>query len=148
VFPAAQMVGGTGAVFALDVQQPVLRHIERTAKSAQLFNIYPVWSDFDVYRGADIAPHSLDLVLLANNLTLSQNHGELLREMSRLVRPGGRIVVIDWKDEELPMGPAMRYSPSQAKELFVSPLVRQYDEFDAGPYHYGLIFLRTERSVA
>ncbi|MFZ2804184.1 MAG: methyltransferase domain-containing protein [Patescibacteria group bacterium] len=149
VFPAAERVGGMGAVYAVDVQKGALERIAKMAKDAQLFNITPVWSDFDVYRAAQIDDASLDLLLLVNNLMLSQNHEQLVREMARLTRPGGRIVVVDWTSGPSPFGPRpdQRITPSSAKNLLLSPLMKFYDEFAAGPYHYGLIYLRTDEAV-
>ncbi len=149
VFPAAQLVGGKGAVYAVDIQRSVLEQIEKSAKEQQFWNVYPVWSDIDVYRATHVEPESLDLTLLINNLFLSQNRPQLLREMARLTRPNGRIVVVEWKTEATPLGPpqASRISKEDAKKELQSPLIKYYDEFEAGPYHYGLIYLRTEVPV-
>lgn len=149
VFPAAQMVGGKGKVFAVDIQRSVLMHIERLSKEQQFFNVYPVWSDIDVYRATHITPESLDITLLINNLFLSQNRAQLVREMARLTRPGGRIVIVEWKPMSSPIGPAsdQRLSKEQSRNLLASPLMTYYDDFEAGPYHYGLIYLRTEEPV-
>lgn len=149
VFPAAQLVGGTGAVFAVDIQKGVLEHIEKTSKQMQFFNVYPVWSDIDVFRATRIDPGTLDLTLLANNLYLSQNKPQLVREMARLTRPGGRIVVVEWKPSKTPIGPPLenRLEPSKAREMLASPLISYYDDFEAGPYHYGMIYLRTNERV-
>lgn len=149
VFPAAQLVGGKGAVFAVDIQKGVLEQIEKTSKEQQFWNVYPVWSDIDVYRATRIEPESLDLTLLINNLYLSQNKEQLVREMARLTRPNGKIVVVEWKATESPLGPApeKRVSQEDAKHILKSPLMTLADEFEAGPYHYGLIYTRTEARI-
>lgn len=149
IFPAAQLVGGKGAVYAVDIQRGVLEHIEQSAKEQQFWNVYPVWSDIDVYRATRIEPESLDLTLLINNLYMSQNKEQLIREMARITRPNGRIVVAEWKASESPLGPPtdQRIGKEEAKELLKSPLMKYFDEFEAGPYHYGLIYLRTETPV-
>jgi ubiquinone/menaquinone biosynthesis C-methylase UbiE len=150
VFPAAQLVGGSGVVYAVDIQRNVLEHIERLAKEQQFFNVVPVWSDIDVFRATRVEPASLDLTLLINNLYLSQNHESLMKEMARLTRPGGRIVVVEWKPGQSPIGPTPehRIDPASAKKELTSPLIKLYDEFEAGEFHYGLIYLRTEEPVA
>lgn len=146
VFPAAQLVGGKGAVYAVDIQRSVLEQIEKTAKEMQFWNIYPVWSDIDVFRATRIDDASLDLTLLVNNLYLSQNRPQLVREMARLTRPGGRVVVVEWKATQTPIGPptAQRMDAEQAKAALKSPLITYLDAFDAGQYHYGLIYTRTD----
>jgi ubiquinone/menaquinone biosynthesis C-methylase UbiE len=149
VFPAAQLVGGKGAVFAVDIQRGVLEQVEKRAKDGQFWNVYPVWSDIDVYRATRIDESSLDITLLINNLYLSQNRQSLVREMARLARPGSRIVVVEWKPTASPLGPpsGQRLSKEEAKKILKSPLIEFHDEFEAGPYHYGLIFHRTDKPV-
>ena len=149
VFPAAQLVGGKGKVFAVDIQRSVLDHIEKLAKEQQFWNVQPIWSDIDVYRATHIEPATLDLTLLINNLFLSQNRDHLVKEMARLTRPGGRIVVVEWKASKSPIGPPTenRIDVEVAKKMLKTPLFELYDEFEAGPYHYGLIYLRTEEPI-
>ncbi len=149
VFPAAQLVGAAGKVFAVDIQRDVLEHIEKRAKDGQFWNVQPVWADIDVYRATRIDEGSLDLTLLINNLYLSQNRPALLREMARLARPGSRLVVVEWKPTASPLGPptSQRLTPEEAGKLLKSPLFEFHDEFEAGPYHYGLIYHRTEKPV-
>ncbi|MEO5928134.1 MAG: methyltransferase domain-containing protein [Patescibacteria group bacterium] len=149
VFPAAQLVGPKGVVYAVDIQRAVLEQVEKTAKSEQMFNIKCVWSDIDVYGATRIDPGSLDLTLLINNLYLSQNRPQLVREMARLTRPEARLVVVEWKTISTPIGPpvAQRISHDDAKAALVSPFFKLADEFEAGPYHYGLIYTRTKLPV-
>jgi ubiquinone/menaquinone biosynthesis C-methylase UbiE len=149
VFPAAQLVGAKGAVFAVDIQRGVLEQIEKRAKDGQFWNVYPVWSDIDVFRATRIDESSLDITLLVNNLYLSQNRPALVREMARLAKPGSRIVVVEWKPTASPIGPAtsQRLSKDEAKKILKSPLIEFGDEFEAGPYHYGLIYYRTDKAV-
>lgn len=149
VFPAAQLVGGKGKVYAVDIQKSVLERIEKLAKEQQFWNVYPVWSDIDVFRATRIAPASLDFTLLINNLHLSQNPSQLTREMARLTRPGGRIVVVDWKTTHSPIGPPTkeRIDMEEAITLLSTPLMTLHEKFEAGPYHYGLLYFRTDVSV-
>lgn len=149
VFPAAQLVGSQGVVFAVDIQRSVLDQIERRAKDQQFWNVFPVWSDIDVYGATRIDDGSLDLTLLVNNLYLSQNKPQLVREMARLARPGSKIVVVEWKTSASPLGPApdKRIDAEEAKKLLESPLIEFHDSFEAGPYHYGLIYYRTNKQL-
>ncbi|MBI5654961.1 methyltransferase domain-containing protein [Candidatus Uhrbacteria bacterium] len=149
VFPAAQLVGANGSVFAVDIQRSVLEQIEKRAKDGQYFNVFPVWSDIDVYRATRIEDASLDLTLLINNLYLSQNREGLIREMARLARPGSRIIVVEWKPTDSPLGPpvSQRLDKQEAKKMLKSPLIEFQDDFEAGPYHYGMIYERTDAKV-
>jgi ubiquinone/menaquinone biosynthesis C-methylase UbiE len=149
VFPAAQLVGGMGMVYAVDIQRSVLEQIQKTAKDLQHWNVYPVWSDIDVYRATRIDEASLDLTLLINNLYLSQNREQLVREMARLTKPGGRIVIVEWKATSMPLGPRadQRIAQPDAQKILQTPLMDFVEEFPAGEYHYGLIYTRTKEVV-
>ncbi len=149
VFPAAQFVGAPGAVYAVDIQRHVLEHINRLAKEQHFYNIHPIWSDIDVYGATHIDPGTLDLTLLVNNLYLSQDREALVHEMARLTRPGGRAIVIEWKPTDSPIGPSneQRLGKEEAKQLLKSPYFSFFDDFDAGPYHYGLVYTRNDKRV-
>ena len=54
VFPASQMVGPNGIVYAVDIQRDVLNQVEKAAKEEHLFNVKTIWSDIDVYNAARI----------------------------------------------------------------------------------------------
>jgi len=142
VFPAAQFVGGNGAVYAVDIQKLVVKAIEQKVKTEQYYNVHPVWSDIEVLGAARIPSESLDLTLIVNNLYLSQNREGLVHEAMRLTKPGGRILVVEWKKDQLLIGPpeTHRLTPNEAKRSFHAQDVVLIDQFDAGEYHYALLF--------
>lgn len=142
VFPASQLVGADGVVYAVDIQRSVLEQVERAAREDHIFNLKCIWSDIDVLGATRIEEASLDLTLLINNLYLSQNRPQMLKEMCRLTAPEKRIVVVEWKTIATPIGPPVtqRIDKEEAKRIFNSPLVKLEDELEAGPCHYGLIY--------
>lgn len=150
VFPAAQLVGTEGIIYAVDIQRSVLEQIQKIIGDEHITNVKTVWSDIDVYGATRITPGSLDLTLVINNLYLSQNRPQLLREVARLTRPGGRLVVVEWKIVATPLGPPQkqRLSEEDAKKVFSSPLFTLREEFEAGECHYALVYERTQTPVA
>lgn len=146
VFPAAQLVGPKGVVYAVDIQRDVLDIVGRRAKEERLLNILPVWSDIDVYRATRIPDGELDLTLLVNNLFLSQNRAVLVKEMARLTKKGGKAVIVEWKTIATPIGPPVeqRVAKEEAVQLMDIPEFSFLEEFEAGNSHYGLIFQRTD----
>lgn len=149
VFPAAQLVGTDGIVYAVDIQRHVLERIESYAKQEHFFNVVAVWSDVDVFGATRIENGTLDLVLHVNNLFLSQNRESLVREMARLTKPGGRIIVVEWKAIDTPIGPptANRLDAQEAKQILKCQFLKLVEEFEPGPYHYGLIYQRTNEPI-
>lgn len=149
VFPAAQLVGPDGLVYAVDILRDALEIIERRARDEQYANIKCVWSDFDVFRAAHIPDADLDLTLLVNNLYHSQHRTNLVKEMARLTKPGGTVLVVDWLPTATGVGPTLnrRIGPKQAKEIFEVPEFLLTDEFGAGKAHYALVLQRQDHDV-
>ncbi len=141
VFPAAQMVGGEGKVYAVDVMKDVLRSIERIQRQEQFFNVYPVWSDVEVVGATRIPEASLDLAIIANNLFLSKSREHMITEALRLLKVGGRILLIEWKREKTPIGPDVehRLAEHDARAYLKREELLYKGRFDAGEYHYALV---------
>jgi ubiquinone/menaquinone biosynthesis C-methylase UbiE len=146
IFPAAQLVGPKGIVYAVDILRDALEMIDRKAREDSYTNITTVWSDIEVFRAAHIPDGGIDLAILANNLSQLQHRHETVKEIARLVKRGGRVLVIDWKPVRTHIGPAVehRLSVQHVKELFKAPIFHLEKEFDAGRAHYGLVFKRTD----
>lgn len=141
-FSAARLVGGHGRVYAVDVQKTALHAIGRAAKAEQHWNVVPVWADFEMGQTGKIPPDSVDLTLFANALYLAQNRPAAIQEAIRLTKPGGLLLIIDWKTERIPIGPAMddRLSPDEARTHLRVDGIEEIDAFDAGDCHYALLF--------
>jgi len=142
VFPAAEMVGKDGLVYAVDIQKGALEAIESRKRLEGINNVETVWSDIERYKATRIPDGTLDLVLLINNLFLAQKKDELARETVRLMAPGGRLIIADWKVTQAPFGPPAknRVPADTAKKIFTAAGLTLTGEFEAGKYHYGLVF--------
>lgn len=138
VFPAAHAVGPKGKVYAVDILKSALGGVESRAKLENVDNVETVWSDLEVY-GATKVPE-LDLAMLVNNLPKEL----MLKEAARVVKRGGKLVVIDWESAAAPLGPPSkdRVNKENIKNLLALWKFRLVEEFKAGKYHFGLIFVK------
>ncbi len=138
-FPAAVRVGPSGRVYAVDVSQDLVGLVRERAADRKVRNVEPVLSTPTHIPVEDAVA---DIALLANVL-----HGippETVDEAVRLLRPGGRLVNVDWKKEPSPEGPPVEHrltAPEAAAVLSAHGLIPA-DAFDLGPYHYVLVFER------
>lgn len=135
--PAAERVGGEGRVYALDVQQEMLARTEERAAAAGLGNVQAILSDGAKLPLPDAA---VDAALLANVLHESPDRVRFLAEIGRTLRPGGVLGVVDWKKEEMPMGPRLsdRLSPDQVEADLRAAGFEVEAAFAVGPRHYGI----------
>ncbi len=140
---AATIVGDKGIVWAIDVFKPALSACASKAKLAGLTNVKTVWSNLEIYRGArNIPDHTLDIGFLVSVLHLSKKHREILRECSRMLKPGASFLVIDWEVTGFGFGPKREdLVPQQYIEKIALDLgLKVSERLEASRYHYGLIF--------
>lgn len=143
VFPAASRVGDKGKVYAVDIQKSVLSAIESRARTEGLLQISAVWSDLEKYGAAKIPDGSVDVALLANTLFQTKDRASMIKEAMRLLKSGGVLGIVEWK-ENAPqgLGPdhSLKVLQDAVEKTATSLGLTLKEKFDAGPYHYGLIF--------
>jgi len=142
---AAKMVGQSGLVYAVDILKPVLKSVVNEARSMGIYNIKPVWSNLEVVGATKIKEGEIDIALVNNLLFQVKENRNVIREAKRLLKPEGKLMVVDWKKTDIPFGPPveMRVSPEEVKKLAEKEGFELEKEFEAGTYHYGLIFKKT-----
>jgi len=77
-----------------------------------------------------------------HDFTADGNQDSVLREVARILKPRGRLAVVEFKDLDGPPGPPrhIRISPQQVEDaLKPQGFVRQHLE-DIGPYNYMVLF--------
>lgn len=144
--PMATAVGEKGVVYAVDINPNNLSIIRGKAKHADLADVVVlVEGNAETGQGLGIAPGSLDVVVLSSVLSQFTNKQQVLNTALRLLKPKGRLVIVEWHQKEMLLGPAPK--ARIAKEAVIDLLYR-YEErqvklakdVDAGFYHYCLIF--------
>lgn len=89
----ARVVGADGKVYAVDIADNFLRHIERAAKKEQWGNVEPVRAAAD---STNLPPDSVDLVFICDTYHHFEFPQKTMASIRRALRPGGRVVVIDF----------------------------------------------------
>ncbi|MDP3986198.1 MAG: class I SAM-dependent methyltransferase [Candidatus Veblenbacteria bacterium] len=142
--PAARLVGSRGKVYAVDILKSALEGVLSKAKLENLLNIETVWSDVERVGATKITPTTLDSGLLINIMFQSRQNENILQEAHRLLKQGGKLLVVDWKVEPTPFGPPSpnRLAPEKVMELATKLGFTQEKQFEAGPYHYGFVFVK------
>lgn len=139
---AARLVGNLGQVYAVDVVKGILSELESKARLSGLNNIKTIWSNLEIVGAAKIKDESLDSAILINVLHQSKKHYEILAEAGRLLKNGGKLLVIDWADNNLSFGPPKDRlaDPTQIINYGQQLDMELLQQFKAGPYHFGLLF--------
>lgn len=134
--PASELVGSAGHVDAVDLSPEMLGDLQARLPRVGVRNVTAVRSTEDRIPLAD---GSVDLAFLACVLHELDGPGTLL-ECRRIVRPGGRLAIVDWKKEDMAFGPPTehRLAESEAKAFLADAGFAPTRTFEAGPYHYGI----------
>jgi ubiquinone/menaquinone biosynthesis C-methylase UbiE len=68
----------------------------------------------------------------------------LLKNVYRILKTGGKIVVIEWKKELSPIGPPMqnRLDQTMAEMVLMKAGFRKGKDLEADGYHYAVLFLK------
>jgi ubiquinone/menaquinone biosynthesis C-methylase UbiE len=142
VLPAAKLVGQNTAVYAVDILKSALRTVVSKGRLEGINNIKPVWSNLETVGATKIKEKSLDFVLLINILFQTKKPQNIFKEAVRLMAESGKLLVVDWGRVMTSFGPppANRISAETIKKMAQDLNLKLIDEFQAGTYHYGLIF--------
>lgn len=108
--PAAEIVGPNGTVYAADIQGEMLTAVRSRAAEHGYTTIHVVkTSETEV----PLPQESCDFVLLAFTLHEIESHATFLRRLARILKPDGRLAVLEWQKIEQPNGPPVEDRISQ-----------------------------------
>jgi len=133
---AATMVGPGGLVIALDRRRDILDHVEERSTFECLKNIMTIQADLT--EELPIEDGSVDVCMISTVLHCIDlvEHGQaIFKEVNRVMRPGGRVVIIECGKDDLSFGPPleMRISPEEIDaQIGGSGLERDGDVVDLG----------------
>ncbi|NBS41254.1 methyltransferase domain-containing protein [bacterium] len=144
VFPAAEIVGKEGRVYAVDILKSSLASVESRMRIEAYNNISTVWGDFERPNGVGIPAGSLHVLSIVNIIEVLIRAPKAFDEMKRLLVPEGRVLLVDWKRERTAIGPPIehRVSREEAELAMTRAGFALKHAFDAGPYHWAQVFGR------
>lgn len=95
--PAARMVGPTGRVIAIDLQPRMISALKRRAKRRGLADRIETRVCTDTSLGIDDLDGKIDLVLAIHMVHEVPDRDALLRQLHRVTRSGGKLLVVEPK---------------------------------------------------
>ena len=96
--PLALATGPRGTVYASDIDQALLTHIEQRAQSSRLVNVKTVLGSFTDPK----LPAPVDLALMNDVLHHVQDRAAYLKTLASQIKRGGRLAIVDFKAESSP----------------------------------------------
>lgn len=138
---AARIAGMDGRVYAVDVQKDLLDRIRSVGAAEGLRNIEVVWGNAEKVGGTRLREGIADRVIASNLLFQIEKPDDFVLEIKRLLKPGGKVMVIDWSHLS-PLSPKNIVDAGTAQALFEKAGFQLDQKFDAGEHHYGFVFIR------
>lgn len=140
---AAQMSSQT--VYALDINPRMLETIEAKAVAAGLGNIELRLVVDELLPAPD---HAVDLALVATVLHEIPDKESFITEIRRLLKPAGRLAVIEFHRSATPFGPPInsRLGVDEVTTLLAAHHFTLIEQFDLGPNFYCVVLAPGHRT--
>jgi ubiquinone/menaquinone biosynthesis C-methylase UbiE len=142
--PIARRIGSEGVVYALDILAEKLEAVESQAKTQGIHNVVIRRVNLEKKDGSKLAAESTDWVIIKDMLFQNKEKSLILEEAKRVLKPDGKILIIEWKKEQMPIGPSqeLRIPKDGMVELVKKVRLGIFGEVDAGNFHYGMILVK------
>ena len=139
--PAARLVGPGGKVCATDINADSVAVLREHAAKEGIVNLS---AEAKAAEETVICEGCADIVFFGIDLHDFADPGTVLLNAKKMLKPSGRLVDLDWKDEPMELGPPKekRFSVHKAQAMIESAGFRILSVNDAGPYHYLIIAVR------
>lgn len=133
--PAAQRVGPGGKVFAADINPDAVAALWKDAADKGLKNVS---AEVKAAEETIACEGCADIVFYGIDLHDFADPKKVIRNARRMLKPSGRLIDLDWKDEPMDFGPPAekRFSVHKAKQMIADEGFRILSVQEAGLYHY------------
>ena len=139
----AKRTGPSGKVLACEIQKPLVEKIGEVSASQNLHHVHPLWCDLEEAEGLKIESAAVDIAILINTLFAIEDRITAVQEIGRVLRPGGKLFIIDWTESFGGLGPTpeMVVNKDEAIALLESNGFVFETEYPAGDHHYRFYLL-------
>ena len=118
---AYDMLGKEATIYSVDVYGPSIEDMEKEVEEKGIKNIIPIQSN--IAERIALEDDTVDICLLINvfhHFVAMEENDEAIEELKRIIKPGGKIAVMDYKKMDTGYGPPLRVKSSheELEEMF------------------------------
>ena len=148
---AHDMMSEKATIYALDAYQPSIEDLKKDLDKEGMKNVIPIQSDITMKIALD--DDIVDICLLINvfhHFIMKKSADEAIKELKRIINPGGQIAVMDYKKMDTGYGPPIKVkrSSEEVEEMFLKHDLKMVkidtevgeDLADGSKSHYLIIF--------
>lgn len=145
-FPLAQALGKKGVVFGLDVSPEMLEEAQKRYVSRKDSEMAVVEFLRSEEAGFPLESETIDIAFVANVLHEIDDQQGFLKEVARVLKSSGRLVIVEWAKEVMDFGPPVeeRLSQEEVINSLESASFKLLTAKRVGEGHYMVI---TERNL-
>jgi ubiquinone/menaquinone biosynthesis C-methylase UbiE len=96
-FKLSKIVGETGKIYAVDVEESKVEKVKQKAEELKIKNIQTVKGDYD---NPKLPGNSFDAVIILDTYHEMDDHDEILKHILTALKPGGRLLLCEPIAEE------------------------------------------------
>lgn len=139
--PVAEKIGEEGVVYCLDILPQCIETVESQAKTRGITNVITKRANFEKEGGSKLPDNSCDWVILKNVLFQNKNKDAILAEARRVLKEGGRMLVIEWNMNNFSFGPSreLRISKEALSDIIQKIGLSIVNDISVSDFHYGLV---------
>ncbi len=133
----SKMVGEKGKVYAIDVQEEMVKRAREKVEKEKLTNVEVLRSE---ENSIPLPDRSVDFVFMAFTFHELEDPKRFVEELKRVAKPLGYLAIIDWKKEERDKGPPPEevYSEWEVGLILDDAGVRVGRVVEIGKYCFGV----------
>ncbi|HHY01208.1 MAG TPA: class I SAM-dependent methyltransferase [Methanothermobacter sp.] len=118
---AYDMMDAEATIYAVDDYHPSIDDLKKDLEKDGITNVIPIQSD--ITKKIDLDDDTVDVCLLINvfhHFVATKSTDEAISELKRIIKPDGRIAVMDYKKMDTGYGPPVKFkrSPDEIREMF------------------------------
>lgn len=140
----APLIGETGKVLAVEIQQEMLDLLNKRAAGSKLNNVEPI---LGTVSDPKLPEGKVDLILCVDVYHEFDHPVEMLAAMRKSLAPKGRIALVEFRaeDPKVPIKELHKMSKKQILKEFPANGFKLVEEFDKLPWQHVMFFEKNEK---
>jgi ubiquinone/menaquinone biosynthesis C-methylase UbiE len=139
--PAVNIVGKTGFIYGVDINETAINNLKATADQRGITNLKLLVAEAE---DTVFCIACADIVFFGIDLHDFRDPAAVLENAQKMLKPGGKLVDLDWKKIPSPWGPPqnIRFDEAKARSLIETAGYKVESVRSSGPYHYLIVASR------
>lgn len=139
--PATEIVDSENLIYALDTSDVMLSEVQKTVREKELSNVKMIKTEeYDL----KLPSESVSFGLMVTVLHEIEDKKRFLGEVYRILKPAGRIAVVDWEKKPTEMGPPIehRLSLQASNQLLTETGFKTIHYYKFTDTFYGIVAVK------